>query len=147
MKDVLTHLSQPSHAPSTNSSSSASNTMASGTAGRKLPTFDELPPFKDFTGCAWEVWGKDDQLGTINLLTDEVVKEASKEIKCVIPFTLRTKSKHPFNPGPLTRAATNDHSCSRRTGKAICLNWCVLICRLSLAARPELRPRIPTTGQ
>ncbi len=49
----------------------------------KLPTFDELPPFKDFTGCAWEVWGKDDQLGTVNLLTEEVVKEASEEIKCV----------------------------------------------------------------
>ena len=57
--------------------------MANKTTGRKLPTFDELPPFKDFTGCAWEVWGKDDQLGTINLLTDEVVKEASKEIKYV----------------------------------------------------------------
>ena len=48
---------------------------------RKLPTFDELPKFKDFTGCAWEVWGKEDQLGTVNLLTEEVVKEASKEIK------------------------------------------------------------------
>ncbi|CDO71941.1 hypothetical protein BN946_scf184940.g88 [Trametes cinnabarina] len=50
-------------------------------AERKLPTFDELPPFRDFTGCAWEVWGKDDQLGTVNLLTEDVVKEASKEIK------------------------------------------------------------------
>ena len=49
----------------------------------KVPTFDELPGFKDFSGCAWEVWGKADQLGTVNLLTDEVVKEASKEIKYV----------------------------------------------------------------
>ena len=54
------------------------------TAGtRQLPAYDELPKFKDFSGCAWEVWGKDDQLGTINLLTDDVVKEASKEIKYV----------------------------------------------------------------
>lgn len=51
--------------------------------GRTLPTFDELPLFKDFTGCAWEVWGKGDQLGTINLLTEEVVKEAAQEIKYV----------------------------------------------------------------
>ena len=50
---------------------------------RELPAFDELPPYKNFTGCAWEVWGKDDQLGTVNLLTPEVVKEAAQEIKCV----------------------------------------------------------------
>ena len=70
---VLTHLSHPAHTLDN------PETMAS----TKLPTFDELPPFKDFTGCAWEVWGKDDQLGTVNLLTEEVVKEASKEIKYV----------------------------------------------------------------
>jgi len=50
-------------------------------AERSLPTFDELPPFHEWTGCAWDVWGKGDQLGTVNLLTDEVVKEAAKEIK------------------------------------------------------------------
>lgn len=46
-----------------------------------LPSFNELPSFQGFTGCAWEVWGKDDQLGTVNLLTDDVVKEAATEIK------------------------------------------------------------------
>ena len=51
---------------------------------RNLPSFDELPTFDGFPGCAWEVWGKGDQLGTVNLLTEEVVKEASKEIKCVL---------------------------------------------------------------
>lgn len=52
--------------------------------GRVLPTFDELPSFHDFKGCAWEVWGKDDELGTINLLTPEVVARAAKEeIWCV----------------------------------------------------------------
>ena len=50
---------------------------------KQLPTFDELPSFHDWTGCAWEVWGKDDQLGTVNLLTEEVVAEAAKEIKSV----------------------------------------------------------------
>jgi hypothetical protein len=50
--------------------------------GKKLPTFDELPKFKDFAGCAWELWGKDDNLGTVNMLTDDVVqKAAAEEIK------------------------------------------------------------------
>ncbi|PPQ91943.1 hypothetical protein CVT25_000986 [Psilocybe cyanescens] len=44
-----------------------------------LPTFDELPPFKNFPGCAWGVWGADDQLGTVNLLTEEVVQSAARE--------------------------------------------------------------------
>ena len=50
---------------------------------RKLPTFDELPNFHHLPGCAWEVWGKGDQLGTVNLLTESVVAEAAKEIKYV----------------------------------------------------------------
>lgn len=49
---------------------------------KKLPTFEELPNFHEYTGCAWEVWGKDDELGTVNLLTEKVVAEAAKEIKC-----------------------------------------------------------------
>ncbi|KAH9890456.1 hypothetical protein C8Q73DRAFT_792907 [Cubamyces lactineus] len=65
---------------------------------RKLPTFDELPKFKDFTGCAWEVWGKDDQLGTVNLLTKEVVKEASKEIKTGKAIGLNWPINFPAKP-------------------------------------------------
>lgn len=44
-----------------------------------LPTFDELPNYLDYTGCAWGLWGKDDQLGTINMLTAPVVKAAAQE--------------------------------------------------------------------
>ena len=50
-------------------------------SANKLPTFDELPNFHQYTGSAWGVWGKDDELGTVNLLTEEVVAEAAKEIK------------------------------------------------------------------
>ena len=46
-----------------------------------LPSFDQLPKFHEHSGCAWSVWGADDELGTINLLTEEVVRGAAKEIR------------------------------------------------------------------
>ncbi|KAI0810826.1 putative cyclase-domain-containing protein [Irpex lacteus] len=67
-------------------------------SSRKLPTFDELPSFHQYTGCAWEVWGKDDELGTVNLLTDEVVAEASKEIKTGKIFGLNLPINFPGKP-------------------------------------------------
>ncbi|KAF8589752.1 hypothetical protein K439DRAFT_1651505 [Ramaria rubella] len=55
-----------------------------------LPLFKDLPAFnKDLPGQAWEVWGKGDQLGTVNLLTDDVVQRAASEgIKRVHAFCL-----------------------------------------------------------
>lgn len=44
-----------------------------------LPSFDELPKFHELSGCAWNVWGKGDQLGTVNLLTNAMVKRAAQE--------------------------------------------------------------------
>ncbi|KZT37235.1 hypothetical protein SISSUDRAFT_1048781 [Sistotremastrum suecicum HHB10207 ss-3] len=44
-----------------------------------LPDFDELPPFKNFTGCAWGVWGDETHLGSVSMLTPEVVARAAKE--------------------------------------------------------------------
>ena len=44
-----------------------------------LPSFKELPDFYEHPGCAWDVWGKNDQLGTVNLLTEELVKRAATE--------------------------------------------------------------------
>jgi hypothetical protein len=55
-------------------------------AAKPLPSFDELPSFRNFPGCAWSVWGPEDQLGTVNLLTEEVVQRAaSEEVKYVHP--------------------------------------------------------------
>ncbi|KAJ6630356.1 hypothetical protein B0H10DRAFT_1984313 [Mycena sp. CBHHK59/15] len=45
----------------------------------RIPTFDELPPFKNFPGCAWSVWGAQDELGTVNLLTETLVKRSAAE--------------------------------------------------------------------
>jgi hypothetical protein len=50
----------------------------------QLPTFDELPSFEGMKGCAWQVWtnpeaGFDVELGTVNLLTPNVVQKAAQE--------------------------------------------------------------------
>ncbi|KAJ7500437.1 putative cyclase-domain-containing protein [Mycena galericulata] len=65
------------HMPSVSSSQKDSTIIDWTTA--KIPTYDELPPFKNFPGCAWGVWGPEDQLGTVNLLTDTLVKRSSSE--------------------------------------------------------------------
>lgn len=50
-----------------------------------IPAYDELPHFRNFPGCAWGVWGAEDQLGTVNLLTDSLVKRsAAEEIQFVV---------------------------------------------------------------
>ncbi|KAF9878094.1 isopropanol dehydrogenase [Colletotrichum karsti] len=50
--------------------------MAPGT----YPDFEDLPLDKKGPhGNAWGLWGPDDQLGTLNLLTDDVVANAAKE--------------------------------------------------------------------
>lgn len=53
-----------------------------------LPNFDQLPTVYGQTGCAWDIWGRDDELGTVNLLTDTVVRKSAKEIKYVIHLFL-----------------------------------------------------------
>lgn len=45
----------------------------------RLPRYRELPTEGGFPGCAWSVWGANDQLGTLNLLTGPVVARAAKE--------------------------------------------------------------------
>ncbi|KAK7679602.1 hypothetical protein QCA50_017313 [Cerrena zonata] len=65
---------------------------------RKLPTFDELPHFHNYSGCAWDVWGKDDELGTINLLTEDVVKNAAGEIKLGKCISLNWPINFPERP-------------------------------------------------
>ena len=52
------------------------------TSNMNRPSFDELPFRKgDPPFSAWSLYGEDDQLGTLNLLTSKVVAEAGKEIK------------------------------------------------------------------
>ena len=53
------------------------------------PRFDDLPLSpNDPKGSAWGLYGKDDELGTLNLITEDVVKAAVKEVKhgIVVPL-------------------------------------------------------------
>jgi hypothetical protein len=49
-------------------------------ASNDYPKFSDLPLQKDGPhGNAWGLWGPDDQLGTLNLLTDDVIAKAATE--------------------------------------------------------------------
>ncbi|KAI0091402.1 hypothetical protein BDY19DRAFT_623831 [Irpex rosettiformis] len=72
--------------------------MSDSTGEKSLPTFDELPNFHEYTGCAWGVWGEDDELGTVNLLTEKVVAEAAKEIKLGKMIGLNMPINFPSKP-------------------------------------------------
>lgn len=60
---------------------------------RDLPNFRDLPPVNGMPhGCAWGVWDKDgnrDDVGSLNLLTPEVILEAKKEIQHGISVSLK----------------------------------------------------------
>lgn len=60
---------------------------------KNLPDFDSLPKVKDMPqGCAWGVFDKDgkkDVLGTVNLLTPDVVKAAASEVKEGVSVSLK----------------------------------------------------------
>lgn len=94
---------------------------ANGTApGKVIPSFDELPKFHEFNGCAWEVWGKDDELGTINLLTEDVVGRAAREeiryVTSAIAFDVELLAYIGVMPSFRTLSS----------GRAVSLNWCVV---------------------
>lgn len=51
-------------------------------ANVQRPAFDELPFRKgDPKGSAWNLWGNDDELGTLNLITEDVTRAAAAEVK------------------------------------------------------------------
>jgi len=60
---------------------------------KNLPDFDALPKVKDMPqGTAWGVFDKDgkkDVIGTLNLLTPDVVKEAAAEVKEGVSVSLK----------------------------------------------------------
>jgi kynurenine formamidase len=65
----------------------------------KIPSYDELPVRKGApAGAAWGVFGDDDEVGTINLLTPERVVEASYSIRSGKVFALNLPINIPDPP-------------------------------------------------
>jgi hypothetical protein len=89
-------------------------------ASPSVPDFDRLPKVKGMPqGCAWGVFDKDgkkDVMGTLNLLTPDVVKAAVAEVKEGVSVSLKyALSKrvsyavvNGFPVGPLMRSKRRD---------------------------------------
>lgn len=58
-----------------------------------VPDFDDLPEVKGMPkGCAWGVFDRDgekDQVGTLNFLTPDVVRNAALEVKDGVSISLK----------------------------------------------------------
>jgi hypothetical protein len=95
------------------SSASSSSSSSNSSAGNKwdtarLPDYHELPSHGGWPGCAWDVWGKGDQLGTINLLTESLVLRAAKqEIQTGRTVSLNWPIHLPAEPFFARRAVTH----------------------------------------
>ncbi|GAA87142.1 hypothetical protein AKAW_05256 [Aspergillus luchuensis IFO 4308] len=65
----------------------------------RLPGFDELPLRSgDPKGSAWGLWGPDDELGTLNLITNEVTQLALHEAKLGRVVNLNLPLNVPLKP-------------------------------------------------
>ncbi|KAH8169448.1 hypothetical protein LIA77_09992 [Sarocladium implicatum] len=65
----------------------------------KFPSFDDLPLDKSGPpGNAWGLWGPDNELGMLNLLTPDVVASASAEIRSGIRISLDWPLNKPSCP-------------------------------------------------
>ncbi|KAJ5369721.1 uncharacterized protein N7496_005813 [Penicillium cataractarum] len=77
----------------------------------QLPDFDELPPVEGMPqGCAWGVFDKDgrrDMFGTLNLLTTEVVKAATAEVRRGISISLNWPLGSIRNPNFFRKSLTH----------------------------------------
>jgi kynurenine formamidase len=56
--------------------------------GAQLPDYDDLPPAPDGGRCGWGLFGADDQLGLVNLLTPERVAAAAALVRRGVSFPL-----------------------------------------------------------
>ena len=75
----------------------------------RLPSYDQLPVKEGAPrGSAWGVFGDDDQLGCLNLITPEKVLEAAKLVRKGAVFPLNLRIDEP-NPPMFGRGAPQHH--------------------------------------
>jgi hypothetical protein len=66
---------------------------------QRRPSFSALPLNEgDPHHSAWGLWGPNDQLGTLNFLTEENTREAAKEIKDGVRVNLNWTFGEPSRP-------------------------------------------------
>ena len=74
-----------------------------------LPSYDQLPVKEDAPkGSAWGLFGDDDQLGCLNLITPEKTAEAAKLVRKGAVFSLNLRLDRP-NPPMHGRGALKHH--------------------------------------
>ncbi len=71
-----------------------------------LPTYDELPRDESASATAWGLFGEDDSLGRLNLITPEVVVGAVALVRRGVSFGLNLSIAEFVPPLDNTRAAT-----------------------------------------
>lgn len=82
----------------------------------QLPNYDDLPEGPIGGRLGWHVFGDDDQLGLINLLTDDVVADAAKLIKRGKVFALDLPLGGLRPPLNLKRGLPEHHVLTNRGG-------------------------------
>ena len=79
----------------------------------RLPDFDELPiNLNNPPRSAWGVFGEDDEIGTLNLLTPECVAAAARLVKTGEVFSMNWELEQPHPP--LFNRQTLHHTIQRR---------------------------------
>ncbi|KAI0153899.1 putative cyclase-domain-containing protein [Pestalotiopsis sp. NC0098] len=92
-----------------------------------VPDFDDLPPVEGMPqGCAWGIFDKDGQkdlLGTLNLLTPDVVAEACKEARDGVSVSLNWPLNSSKIPTPGRLPLTHKITTLREAGTADSCGW------------------------
>lgn len=82
-------------------------------SNRSRPTYTELCAREDAPpGSSWGLWGADDQLGALNLITEEHVRHAVGLVRRGVVFPLNWGLEQPdpalFNRGPMEHVKVDD---------------------------------------
>ena len=87
------------------------STMRNVPPGHPLPSYDSLPRNEALDGnVAWGVFGADDEVGAVNLLTPERIASAAAEIKRGAFFNLCLPLNEPVPSRRLQRSDGYCHS-------------------------------------
>ena len=91
------------------------------TRNDELPSYRQLPVRPDGPpGSSWGLWGEDDQLGTLNLLTDERTQRAAALVRrgrCY-PSTCRCTNHNRISHGGRRQPITSSTSATRRAASS-----------------------------